>query len=140
MFPFCHQCLITFENDDQEGVAIEIAEAVVGALKGELASTAVNAPMVSSEVLGTKLSYLSFYFMIKITLPLDIVTASLPYLYPSNMVSKIILNSKFFDLLCNHIHILKTILEQNGCLKLLNFNCYVSNWFKLNTTQVKAKV
>ncbi|KAJ6310482.1 hypothetical protein OIU76_015247 [Salix suchowensis] len=35
----------------QEGVAIEIAEAVVGALKGELASTAVNAPMVPAEVL-----------------------------------------------------------------------------------------
>ncbi|RDX82573.1 D-3-phosphoglycerate dehydrogenase 1, chloroplastic, partial [Mucuna pruriens] len=34
----------------QEGVAIEIAEAVVGALKGELAATAVNAPMVPSEV------------------------------------------------------------------------------------------
>ena len=34
----------------QEGVAIEIAEAVVGALKGELASTAVNAPMVPAEV------------------------------------------------------------------------------------------
>lgn len=36
----------------QEGVAIEIAEAVVGALKGELASTAVNAPMVPAEVLS----------------------------------------------------------------------------------------
>ncbi|CAE5983003.1 unnamed protein product [Arabidopsis arenosa] len=36
----------------QEGVAIEIAEAVVGALNGELASTAVNAPMVSAEVLA----------------------------------------------------------------------------------------
>ncbi|KAI3509496.1 hypothetical protein L1887_24817 [Cichorium endivia] len=35
----------------QEGVAIEIAEAVVGALKGELAATAVNAPMVRAEVL-----------------------------------------------------------------------------------------
>ncbi|KAK9060347.1 hypothetical protein SSX86_021051 [Deinandra increscens subsp. villosa] len=35
----------------QEGVAIEIAEAVVGALRGELASTAVNAPMVPAEVL-----------------------------------------------------------------------------------------
>ncbi|KAJ8450985.1 hypothetical protein Cgig2_032610 [Carnegiea gigantea] len=34
----------------QEGVAIEIAEAVVGALKGELAATAVNAPMVPAEV------------------------------------------------------------------------------------------
>ncbi|CDY57736.1 BnaC03g77030D [Brassica napus] len=33
----------------QEGVAIEIAEAVVGALNGELAATAVNAPMVSAE-------------------------------------------------------------------------------------------
>lgn len=39
-------CLVT----SQEGVAIEIAEAVVGALKGELASTAVNAPMVPAEV------------------------------------------------------------------------------------------
>ncbi|XP_008811205.1 D-3-phosphoglycerate dehydrogenase 1, chloroplastic-like [Phoenix dactylifera] len=36
----------------QEGVAIEIAEAVVGALKGELAATAVNAPMVPPEVLS----------------------------------------------------------------------------------------
>ncbi|KAI3815230.1 hypothetical protein L1987_14891 [Smallanthus sonchifolius] len=35
----------------QEGVAIEIAEAVVGALRGELAATAVNAPMVPAEVL-----------------------------------------------------------------------------------------
>lgn len=32
-------------------MAIEIAEAVVGALKGELAATAVNAPMVPAEVL-----------------------------------------------------------------------------------------
>lgn len=31
-------------------MAIEIAEAVLGALKGELASTAVNAPMVPAEV------------------------------------------------------------------------------------------
>eukprot|EP00252_Welwitschia_mirabilis_P021308 TRINITY_DN5430_c0_g1_i1.p1 TRINITY_DN5430_c0_g1~~TRINITY_DN5430_c0_g1_i1.p1 ORF type:complete len:626 (+),score=130.23 TRINITY_DN5430_c0_g1_i1:405-2282(+) len=36
----------------QEGVAVEIAEAVVGALKGELAATAVNAPMVPAEVLA----------------------------------------------------------------------------------------
>ncbi|CAD5172993.1 unnamed protein product [Musa acuminata subsp. malaccensis] len=35
----------------QEEVAIEIAEAVIGALKGELAATAVNAPMVPPEVL-----------------------------------------------------------------------------------------
>lgn len=34
----------------QEGVAIEVAEAVVGALRGELAATAVNAPMVLAEV------------------------------------------------------------------------------------------
>lgn len=33
-------------------MAIEIAEAVVGALKGELAATAVNAPMVPAEVLS----------------------------------------------------------------------------------------
>ncbi|KAL8238308.1 hypothetical protein R6Q59_019389 [Mikania micrantha] len=38
-------------TEAQEGVAIEIAEAVVGALRGELAATAVNAPMVPSEVL-----------------------------------------------------------------------------------------
>ncbi|KAL3729782.1 hypothetical protein ACJRO7_026855 [Eucalyptus globulus] len=38
-------------TEAQEGVAIEIAEAVIGALKGELAATAVNAPMVPSEVL-----------------------------------------------------------------------------------------
>ncbi|GMJ03505.1 phosphoglycerate dehydrogenase 1, embryo sac development arrest 9 [Hibiscus trionum] len=36
----------------QEGVAIEIAEAVVGALKGELAATSVNAPMVPAGVLN----------------------------------------------------------------------------------------
>lgn len=36
---------------NQEGVAIEIAEAVVGALKGELSATAVNAPMVPAEVI-----------------------------------------------------------------------------------------
>lgn len=41
----------------QEGVAIEIAEAVVGALKGELAATAVNAPMVPAEVLSSVLSF-----------------------------------------------------------------------------------
>ncbi|KAJ6720027.1 FORMATE DEHYDROGENASE 1 [Salix viminalis] len=37
-------------KEAQEGVAIEIAEAVVGALKGELAATAVNAPMVPPEL------------------------------------------------------------------------------------------
>ncbi|XP_077215121.1 D-3-phosphoglycerate dehydrogenase 1, chloroplastic-like [Tasmannia lanceolata] len=41
----------------QEGVAIEIAEAVIGALKGELASTAVNAPMVPAEVLSELAPY-----------------------------------------------------------------------------------
>ncbi|XP_058067893.1 D-3-phosphoglycerate dehydrogenase 3, chloroplastic-like [Magnolia sinica] len=39
-------------TEAQEGVAIEIAEAVIGALQGELAATAVNAPMVPSEVLS----------------------------------------------------------------------------------------
>uniref|UniRef100_A0A452YWA9 phosphoglycerate dehydrogenase n=1 Tax=Aegilops tauschii subsp. strangulata TaxID=200361 RepID=A0A452YWA9_AEGTS len=42
----------------QEGVAIEIAEAVGGALRGELAATAVNAPMVPAEV-RTKLLEMS---------------------------------------------------------------------------------
>ncbi|KAF6149070.1 hypothetical protein GIB67_018648 [Kingdonia uniflora] len=41
----------------QEGVAIEIAEAVVGALNGELAATAVNAPMVPAEVLAELAPY-----------------------------------------------------------------------------------
>ncbi|PIA56620.1 hypothetical protein AQUCO_00700756v1 [Aquilegia coerulea] len=41
----------------QEGVAIEIAEAVVGALKGELSATAVNAPMVPAEVLSELAPY-----------------------------------------------------------------------------------
>ncbi|CAL5054120.1 unnamed protein product [Urochloa decumbens] len=39
-------------TEAQEGVAIEIAEAVIGALKGDLAATAVNAPMVPAEVLS----------------------------------------------------------------------------------------
>ncbi|KAK7270600.1 hypothetical protein RJT34_25892 [Clitoria ternatea] len=39
-------------KEAQEGVAIEIAEAVVGALKGELSATAVNAPMVAPEVVS----------------------------------------------------------------------------------------
>ncbi|RDX58265.1 D-3-phosphoglycerate dehydrogenase 2, chloroplastic, partial [Mucuna pruriens] len=41
----------------QEGVAIEIAEAVLGALKGELSATAVNAPMVAPEVLSELTPY-----------------------------------------------------------------------------------
>ncbi|XP_050213392.1 D-3-phosphoglycerate dehydrogenase 3, chloroplastic-like [Mercurialis annua] len=38
-------------TEAQEGVAIEVAEAVIGALRGELAATAVNAPMVPAQVL-----------------------------------------------------------------------------------------
>jgi D-3-phosphoglycerate dehydrogenase len=41
----------------QEEVAIEIAEAVVGALNGELSATAVNAPMVPPEVLSELAPY-----------------------------------------------------------------------------------
>ncbi|KAF2302921.1 hypothetical protein GH714_011066 [Hevea brasiliensis] len=41
----------------QEGVAIEIAEAVTGALKGELSATAVNAPMVPQEILSELAPY-----------------------------------------------------------------------------------
>ncbi|GLJ16440.1 hypothetical protein SUGI_0279720 [Cryptomeria japonica] len=44
-------------TEAQEGVAVEIAEAVVGALKGELAATAVNAPMVPAEVLSELAPY-----------------------------------------------------------------------------------
>lgn len=40
-------------------MAVEVAEAVVGALKGELAATAVNAPMVSAEVLNPNIFLLS---------------------------------------------------------------------------------
>ncbi|KAH0864088.1 hypothetical protein HID58_081299 [Brassica napus] len=47
--------LIQHEN---EGVAIEIAEAVAGALKGELSATAVNAPMVAPEVLTELAPYI----------------------------------------------------------------------------------
>lgn len=48
LFYSCEELIVVYEM--QEGVAIEIAEAVVGALKGELAATAVNAPMVPAEV------------------------------------------------------------------------------------------
>lgn len=44
-------------KEAQEGVAIEIAEAVVGALQGELSATAVNAPMVPPEVLSELAPY-----------------------------------------------------------------------------------
>lgn len=46
-------------KEAQEGVAIEIAEAVVGALKGELSATAVNAPMVPPEVLSELSPYVA---------------------------------------------------------------------------------
>lgn len=48
----------------QEGVAVEIAEAVLGALKGELSATAVNAPMVAPEVniVTFYLTSTSFFF------------------------------------------------------------------------------
>ncbi|XP_031496280.1 D-3-phosphoglycerate dehydrogenase 3, chloroplastic-like [Nymphaea colorata] len=39
-------------DDAQEAVSIEVAEAVIGALKGELSSTTVNAPTVPPEVLS----------------------------------------------------------------------------------------
>ncbi|CAM8998807.1 unnamed protein product [Rhodiola kirilowii] len=39
-------------TEAQEGVALEVAEAVISALRGELSSTAVNAPMVSPEVMA----------------------------------------------------------------------------------------
>ncbi|CAN8292797.1 unnamed protein product [Cochlearia groenlandica] len=45
-------------KEAQEGVAIEIAEAVAGALRGELSATAVNAPMVAPEVLSELAPYI----------------------------------------------------------------------------------
>lgn len=53
----CHLGASTTEA--QEGVAVEIAEAVVGALKGELAGTAVNAPMVPAEILSELSPYIA---------------------------------------------------------------------------------
>ncbi|GAB2293145.1 D-3-phosphoglycerate dehydrogenase 2, chloroplastic [Dionaea muscipula] len=44
-------------KEAQQGVAIEIAEAVIGALQGELSATAVNAPMVPPEVLSELAPY-----------------------------------------------------------------------------------
>ncbi|XP_057504200.1 D-3-phosphoglycerate dehydrogenase 2, chloroplastic-like [Actinidia eriantha] len=44
-------------KEAQEGVAVEIAEAVIGALRGELSATAVNAPMVPAEVLSELAPY-----------------------------------------------------------------------------------
>ncbi|GBG60589.1 hypothetical protein CBR_g8610 [Chara braunii] len=46
-------------QEAQEGVAIEIAEAVVGALQGALAGTAVNAPMVPAEVIEELTPYVA---------------------------------------------------------------------------------
>ncbi|KAL2243130.1 D-3-phosphoglycerate dehydrogenase 2, chloroplastic [Sesamum indicum] len=46
-------------KEAQEGVAVEIAEAVVGALRGELSATAVNAPMVPPEVLSELAPYVA---------------------------------------------------------------------------------
>lgn len=46
-------------KEAQEGVAIEIAEAVTGALNGELSATAVNAPMVPAEVLSELAPYVN---------------------------------------------------------------------------------
>ena len=50
-------------------MAIEIAEAVVGALRGELAATAVNAPMVPAEVS----LYLYFAYGVRISYFISIV-------------------------------------------------------------------
>lgn len=44
-------------KEAQEEVAVEIAEAVVGALRGELSATAVNAPMVPPELLSELAPY-----------------------------------------------------------------------------------
>lgn len=43
----------------QEGVAIEVAEAVLQSLKGELSSNTVNAPMVPAETLKELQPYIT---------------------------------------------------------------------------------
>ena len=50
----------------QEGVALEIAEAVIGALRGDLAATAVNAPMVLAEVLPLPRKKLFIVFTVQL--------------------------------------------------------------------------
>ena len=46
-------------RDVQEGVAIEVAEAVQQALNGELSANTVNAPMVAPEVLKELQPYIT---------------------------------------------------------------------------------
>ena len=46
-------------SEAQEGVAVEIVEAVVNALRGELVPTAINAPMVPPEVLAELQPYVT---------------------------------------------------------------------------------
>jgi hypothetical protein len=49
--PLHTACGMTGELWLQEGVAIEVAEAVIQSLRGELSANTVNAPMVAPEVL-----------------------------------------------------------------------------------------
>ena len=51
-------------------MALEIAEAVVGALKGELAATAVNAPMVPAQVPSQVLVILVYTYCIMMVIGL----------------------------------------------------------------------
>ncbi|KAF9623669.1 hypothetical protein IFM89_003701 [Coptis chinensis] len=48
---------VKISHHGSTGVAIEIADAFVGTLKGELSATAVNAPMVPAEVLSELAPY-----------------------------------------------------------------------------------
>jgi D-3-phosphoglycerate dehydrogenase len=48
----------------QEGVAVEVAEAVLTALRGEPATSAINAPMVSSEVMRELMPYADLAHML----------------------------------------------------------------------------
>uniref|UniRef100_A0A7N0ZWJ0 D-3-phosphoglycerate dehydrogenase n=1 Tax=Kalanchoe fedtschenkoi TaxID=63787 RepID=A0A7N0ZWJ0_KALFE len=46
-------------TEAQEGAALEVAEAVIGALRGELSCTAVNAPMVPPEAMAELAPYVA---------------------------------------------------------------------------------
>jgi D-3-phosphoglycerate dehydrogenase len=46
-------------TEAQEGVSTEVAEAVIDALQGKLSTTAVNAPLVSAEVLRELAPYVA---------------------------------------------------------------------------------
>lgn len=82
----------------QEGVAVEIAEAVIGALRGDLAATAVNAPMVPHEVLSLprkEIFVVSFQYNYAICLHLNSFFAQVlselsPYVFLAEKLGRLV--------------------------------------------------